>query len=1082
MSLKAKLEQRKARLEQRKAAAPPNLEKWKLAEVAIKQQAQEAAQLSPKEDNGGESAVASNNAEPKQKQKEDAAKQNATMTGPLQVDIDGRSLAPMITTLREARRLDLPDTASTYAAAPTVPERPLFRWNQRALEELSSELARDWERRRTAPSRSLVRRLEERAKLPVMAEAIQTEILSAVKQADVLVVRANTGSGKTTQIPQIILDHETKVGKGAFCNIAITQPRRISATSVARRVAQERDESLGNSVGFQIRFSSLLPKQRGGLLYCTTGLLLRQLRSRHDLLEKYSHLIIDEVHERSVYTDCILTLLRDLITVRKAQGRPYPKLILMSATVDSELFINYFKEQRNGVVLNTMPLQVHGRQFPVETHYLTDFLPKLKESAGINPTIKTHMEDAKDGLTPRYIQQELDFAKKPIMPAETKAHALLQAEAQDDEEEYNVEDAEDTVIDPSASEEHLMTPLEFIAATILHVLQESTSGDVLVFLVGLGDIDKIADQLSKAPGVGEDIENGEKLRLFKLHSSLAETNDAVFEDVPSGCRRLILATNIAETSITLPEVVHVIDTGKVRQRYYDPLSRMDTYPSVWVSKASQKQREGRAGRVRPGQYYALFTRERRDSFENTTRPELTRMDLVEPCLAIKASSTSAEVREFLTRAPSPPTSEGIDVALGYLEKLGALTPEEKMTPLGRLLANVPIHPSMMRAALLGILFQCLEPMLIIACTDVDDPLVSAGFGRGKLVSSRRVFAAGSESDILAQVNAFKEYELAERAGDTENMSTIERDLYVHVGTYKYMSRVARQVCEELSHAGLLPYPDVNRSVFASIPPVLNKKAGCVPLLKALSMNLFNSDIASRKGRSARQYFTADQTRALVESRSINHDPWKEKTSGREVPKPGDLMSYLTRRQDSETPAVSWIAITTMITPLIAAIFGRSLQDTGSGLLLNNWLEMQLAESKEGLKASLATRVLVEFRKAFERFCILAFTDLEEAARQAQVKSPLHKSDILPTRVREEMSAKARPKNFINRELRDVFVKGVVEMLEADEKVMKETFARDIVENEQRKQEEEAEAERKKAAKQRVQMKNDAAKADAGKAG
>ena len=302
-------------------------------------------------------------------------------------------------------------------------------------------------------------------------------------------------------------------------------------------------------------------------------------------------------------------------------------------------------------------------------------------------------------------------------------------------------------------------------------------------------------------------------------------NDEVFEPVPDGCRRVVLATNIAETSITLPAVEHVIDAGRVRQRHYDQQSRMDTFPSVWISRSNRQQRQGRAGRVRPGTYYGLFTRERADSFVETTDPELTRMDLAEPCLDLKASPASADVREFFKRAPSPPQPVAVDIAISYLQKLGALTAEEEMTPLGRLLANIPIHPSMMRAVLLGILFQCLEPMLIIACYNFDAPLVASHLEGATILGSKRLFAAGSESDLLAYVNAFNEYEAAVRAGDAETIQHLEQDRYVRGRAVAEMSKVARQICQELSHAGLLPYPAMERSVFESIPPALNKNAG-----------------------------------------------------------------------------------------------------------------------------------------------------------------------------------------------------------------------------------------------------------------
>ena len=352
----------------------------------------------------------------------------------LPVELDLRALTPMIETLRDARSLGLPDTAQTYPSAVPEPERDLWLTDPRRLQVFSRELADEWQAKRRSPS--------------------------------------------TTQA--------LKEGRGASCNIAITQPRRISATSVAKRVASERDEPLGASVGFKVRFSNLSPRKKGSLLYCTAGTLLTNLRTREDMFTTYSHIILDEVHERSMVTDCALTLLRDLIRNRKAQRQPYPKIVLMSATIESGLFLDYFQEPQNGVTLKTTAMSIEGRMFPVKVNYLSDFLPEIEANSKTDPWIQSCLEGTKkDQSTKNHIQEELRFAAAP--PGKEKLSTEPEEEKDDEDLDQDTEtdidliaERNSAVTDNSAADLQ-MSPIGLVAASVVHVLQKSSRGDILVF-------------------------------------------------------------------------------------------------------------------------------------------------------------------------------------------------------------------------------------------------------------------------------------------------------------------------------------------------------------------------------------------------------------------------------------------------------------------------------------------------------------------------------------------------------------------------------------------------------------------------
>ncbi|RMD42015.1 hypothetical protein DV735_g3112, partial [Chaetothyriales sp. CBS 134920] len=959
----------------------------------------------------------------------------------------------MVETLKRVRKLGLPDAAQTYPLAQPTFGMRFPRFSKQRLERLSQWLLDKWKAKHTDPSPEYKSHLEQRKTLPVMAEEVQQEILRKVSENDVLVVRANTGSGKTTQIPQIILDEALSHGKGASCHIAISQPRRISATSVARRVAKERDEPLGESVGYLVRFDSVIPRRSGSLLFCTAGVLLKSLQSHHEMLTTFSHIIIDEVHERSLITDCTLTLLRDLICERKSQQLPYPKLLLMSATISSRGFADYLTGSRYGVQLRSAEIDIGGSLFPVKTHYLHDFLPALEARRGKDPEFLKLLSPArKDDPTGPYIQHELDFSQTIIAKTQTVAvQGIDQASLDEAEQEGDDDDDEpealvsDSREDPGA----LASPIGLIAATIFHVLKESTSGDILVFLVGWNDIERTAELLESHPAMKQKLGEGKEIRLFKLHSSLTETNERVFDEIPAGCRRLVLATNIAETSITLPDVEHVIDTGKIRQRFFNEQSGLDTFPARWISKSNRQQREGRAGRVRPGNYYGLFSRERAESFDESTPAEITRVDLTEAALDLKASPIVTTVRDFFQRTPTPPKPEAVEYALQYLHRLGALTIDERITPLGRVLARTPVHPSMMRAALMGVLFQCLEPMLVIACLEIDTPMFASNTGGNKVPASRKLFAADSESDLIADVNAFRKCEAALRSMDIETVGSLAQDHFISTSVVKYMLKVARQLCDELHLAGLLPALDPDQSVFASIPAHLNKHTGCVPLLKALSMNLYNSDLALRKGRLLQSFTTSSGAKSLISHRGVNFLA-KQEESVRKLRRPNDLLSYITRRQDTETPTISWLGHTSM---------------------------MQVQVDHPAFKPDAVVKIISEFRKALERFCTLALTDLDKTAAAARqvglggnagggLAAPWTHPVLIPE---QDQQQDRRPMSLISQELRDSFVHGLVKTLEADAVALRELFARNALEVEQRRLQSEADRREHEATKLRLQQ-------------
>lgn len=447
----------------------------------------------------------------------------------------------------------------------------------------------------------------QRASLPVAAQA--TDILAKIEVNDVTIVMAATGSGKTTQVPQLLFDDYINRGEGAKCNVLCTQPRRLAAMSVAERIADERGDRLGVEVGYQVRFDAKLPEPHGSITFCTTGIFLKRMQSALgatadpqavEAMDRVTHIVVDEVHERDIDTDLSLVVLKRLLADRKARKKPL-KVVLMSATIDPTLFQRYFIDARG----RPAPVaEIPGRTFPVSRHYLDEIIPDMR--TGLQMQNGGWVFQEKNVVD--YLTRELSHDRSAFNPL--------------------------TGID-------LEIPYPLVALTIAHVLKESDDGHVLVFLPGWEEIKKVADILLDSTGrrpLGLRFTDANKYSVHYLHSTIpAAEQKEVFRPPPKGVRRIILATNIAETSITIPDVVFVVDSARVKEKRYDPERHMSSLVSAWVGSSNLGQRAGRAGRHREGEYFGLLSKNRYETLEKHQTVEMKRSDLSNVVMHVKVS-------------------------------------------------------------------------------------------------------------------------------------------------------------------------------------------------------------------------------------------------------------------------------------------------------------------------------------------------------------------------------------------------------------------------------------------------------------
>ncbi|KAJ7970316.1 putative ATP-dependent RNA helicase [Quillaja saponaria] len=571
--------------------------------------------------------------------------------------------------------------------------------------------------------------LEFRKNLPAYKE--KDALLRAISENQVVVVSGETGCGKTTQLPQYILEHEIEAACGAMCSIICTQPRRISAMSVSERVAAERGEKLGESVGFKVRLEGIKGRDTR-LLFCTTGVLLRRLLVDRNL-KGVTHVIVDEIHERGMNEDFLLIVLKDLLS-----RRPEMRLILMSATLNAELFSSYF----GGAPM----LHIPGFTYPVRTHFLENIL----EVTGYRLSPSNQIDDYGQEKSWKMQKQAQSFRRRKSQIASAVEDALEAA----DFKGYGLRTKESlSCWNPDS------IGFNLIEHVLCHIVSKERPGAILVFMTGWDDINSLKDQLQAHPLLGDPT----RVLLLACHGSMASTEQRLIFDKPDeGVRKIVLATNMAETSITINDVVFVVDCGKAKETSYDALNNTPCLLPSWISKAAARQRRGRAGRVQPGECYHLYPKCVYDAFADYQMPELLRTPLQSLCLQIKSLQLGS-ISEFLSRALQPPEALSVQNAVEYLKIIGALDDNENLTVLGHKLSMLPVEPKLGKMLILGAIFNCLDPvMTVVAGLSVRDPFLMPFDKKDLAESAKAQFSSREYSDHLALVRAYDGWKDAER--------------------------------------------------------------------------------------------------------------------------------------------------------------------------------------------------------------------------------------------------------------------------------------------------------------------------------
>ena len=547
--------------------------------------------------------------------------------------------------------------------------------------------------------------LKKRMNLPVWSS--RKQILELVEKNRIVIIQGETGSGKTTQIPQFLLD------AGYYGGIVCTQPRRVAAMSIAKRVSQEMEVELGEQVGYTVRFDDKTSKNTL-IKYVTDGLLLKEATTDHTL-KKYQIIIIDEAHERTLATDILFGFLKELMEKRKEL-----KLIIMSATFDIEKFQNYFDA----------PLAIiKGRTYPVDIIYLN------------SPT-----------------DDYVDCAVKKV----------------------------------------------------IQIHKEEKPGDILLFLTGEEEIESACQQIRD--GIDELGDEVGYANVIPIYSTLPPyLQEKIFEPPPETNprgikgRKIVVATNIAESSITIDGIVYVVDPGFTKQKVFNPRGKMESLLINIISKENADQRAGRAGRTKPGKCFRLYTEESyQKELKKSSIPEILRSNITSVVLNLLKLGINDLVHfDFI----DPPAPETMMRAIEMLNYLGAMDDDGKLTELGSQMNQFPLEPELSKMVLAGVKYKCINDMLTLAAIlSVKSPFLRPRGKENEADSKKYQFThhTGDHITLIMAFNAFKKNEFSKDWC---------RDNFINFRTMKAIDNVRGQLADILTKMNIsVPQNDYNNEI------------------------------------------------------------------------------------------------------------------------------------------------------------------------------------------------------------------------------------------------------------------------------
>lgn len=658
-----------------------------------------------------------------------------------------------------------------------APRKKMASTNYESKELLSEDIKRLAEKHQLKiNSKEMKNSTENRKNLPAWGK--KENLVSVINSNKVSIVTGETGSGKSTQIVQFILDHLNHTGDFES-TIICTQPRRISTIGLAERITEERIDELGKETGYIIRGENKTSKTTR-ISFVTTGVLLRMLQSmmsssdakESPIFHKLQYIFIDEVHERSIDSDFLLVILKNVMN-----KFPKLKIVLMSATINVDKFRDFFK-------MNLQHVHIEGRTFPIEDYYLDTIL------------------------------DELDYTMK----------------------------TNDQVIKPKADSHFFKQGninYDLIASLCLNIdeklTNESNNGSILIFLPGIMEINQSIRQIERAF-----TDCGKKSWCLPLHSALSSTDQKrVFKASSKGVRKIVVSTNVAETSITIPDCVVVIDSGRSKMLFFD--SNLNTTKLIenWCSRAEVSQRRGRSGRITNGNCYHLYTRDTEVEMLDQPIPEIKRTRLENLYLIVKAMGIS-KVEEFLNGGLDQPDQLSLSKSRKILNEIGALN-KDNLSHLGKYLSLLPTDLYSGKLLILGCIFGCLETCLTLASIkSAGSPFLNSFENRDKIKQIQNSFSKG-HGDLIGMTNAFNKYE--EIKGESKNAKKFLSENFLSYLTLKEIASTRSQYISILKDIGFVALNYSSKLTGDNAYKYLNRNCENYAIIRAIITAAFYPQIA-----------------------------------------------------------------------------------------------------------------------------------------------------------------------------------------------------------------------------------------------
>lgn len=680
--------------------------------------------------------------------------------------------------------------------------------------------------------------------LPIAAE--KEALLDSLIKYHTTIIVGETGSGKSTQLPQYIADLfsnrllsiEETTGKWNFatnadqsppkkklqsqeCNVKIkgikakpepkhcivcTQPRRVAAMTIATRVAQERGVKIGNEVGYSVRFDDQTSKETK-IKFVTDGVLLREFMS-DPLLMKYNVVILDEAHERSLQTDILMGLLRQL-----QEKRPSLRLVIMSATLQIDLFMSFFKDPN----LVTIP----GRQFPV-----TVFYTKEPEPDYMGAALLTCLQIHENSSNEEECADNVDVPDSPSENFMTDGKGMKSKKLQNFDSSRNLNGGVLVFLPGQEDIEGLMELLEEhlprVSASGNNSIQSQAALETLKTVMTIKENkttnDKSEEGMKEQQHVIAEIYD-KNFEILPLYAALPpEEQMKAFKKSRPGVRKFVLATNIAETSVTISGISYVIDVGFVKMRSLHDITGIEALQVVPVSQSQANQRTGRAGREREGQCFRLFTEETFEALPISSVPEIQRVNIAQVILQLKVLGI-ANPLDF--PYPSPPSQVSVRKALELLVGLGALDKSMNLTSHGRNMSCLPLDPQYAHLLLKSQDYGCVSEMLTAVSILSSESLYlqphQEHHKRAAALCHRRF--ASKDGDLPTLVSIYNSWIAAKQD------AVWTRDHYLSLRSLRHACSVRKQLTELLSKIGL----DVNSSCLPKREPFLQALVAGLPL-------------------------------------------------------------------------------------------------------------------------------------------------------------------------------------------------------------------------------------------------------------